>query len=678
MPKNTGDYYKECIENLEKDNNVILEYTEPISRDNCISGKCCVEGCNSMFSRSIRNIIKDKGVMCTYHLLGYKRYGNVEDVLNKIKLMTQIYTLDILTHTQKRKSEIDNEVKVWIRSATDYYKLDINNIKHELGYDEYIKDKQAIEKTIEENNMMATFKELFDNNGICVLNREWLENNTTLEFFNKWNYKQTKNKGFLLQNIAKSLDCFEEWKKSCQERHNKMLSESWKDRQNDISDRFETEKEQLKLLCEEKGVEVLNTDFLKEKYNEMYKIIFVNPRNPRNTFESIATEFGCIDEYKTYRSNLVTKKAGRNIRTREQFDKECEEILKKYGYFPCMNILRNNGYGMFVADLYKKEGYPTLDELNIEFKINVDTKRIARNGFKMDSEYETSFVNFLYCRGITMSKGRKYTNNYTELTGKNALYDLHFISPILNVEISVEIWGGATGARSRELQAAYDEKRRMKELSHKDDNTFLGINGEDCHKEDRLTSILKPYIGIIEPYVFANERDKVIHYSKWNLTDTLEKGATYICDKLGRFPSSNWMICKGVYKDRKRNDWEITPTFNITTFFYALVRFGISKLRLYMNIKPTVRRKYEDFYNIDGITKFIENTYKLYKEFPKEINNKYRNEQYRMKRSNSNCSFSNDYEELCKKCRNLLHIITDRGQDIINDEIYNKICKNII
>lgn len=441
------------------------------------------------------------------------------------------------------------------------------------------------------------------------------------------------------------------------------------------SDIFETAKKQLKQLYEEKGIEVLNTDFLKEKYNEMYRIIFVNARI---TFKSIATEFGCIDEYNTYRKNLITKKAGRNIRTREQFDKECAEILKKYGYFPSIRILRNNGYNMFVNDLYKKEGYPTLDELNIQFKINIDTKYIARNGFKMDSEYETSFVNFLYCRGIIMSKGRKYINNYTELTGKKAIYDLHFISPILNVEISVEIWGGASGTRSRELQAAYDEKRRMKELSHKNNNNFLGINGEDCHKEDKLTSILEPYIGIIEPYVFIDERDKVIHYSKWNLTDTLEKGAKYICDKLGRFPSYHWMLCKGVYKDRKRNDWEITPTFNITTFCYALERFGgVGKLKQYVNIEPSVRRKYEDFYHIDGIKKFIENTYELYKKFPKEINSEYRNEKYHMKRRNSTCSFSNNYEELCKKCRNLMHIITDRRQDIINDEIYNKICKKL-
>lgn len=467
----------------------------------------------------------------------------------------------------------------------------------------------------------------------------------------------------------------------CKETCDKKINENWKYRQNDVTDIFETLKQQLKLLYQENGVEVLNTDYLQKNHSEMYRKIFVNPRNPRNTFKSIATEFGCIDEYKTYRSNLTTKKAGRNIRTREQFDKECEEILEKYGCFPGMDILRNNGYGMFVSDLYKKEGYPTLDELNIEFEINVDTKHIARNGFKMDSEYETSFVNFLYCRGIIMSKGRKYTNTYTELTGKNAIYDLHFISPTSNIEISVEIWGGASGTRSRELQAAYDEKRCMKELSHKDDNSFLGINGEDCHNEDKLTSILEPYIGIIEPYVFADERDKVIHYSKWNLTDSLEKGAKYVCDKLDRFPSFDWMLCKGVYKARKRNDWEITPTFNINTFVYALGRFGgIGLLKQYMNnvnIKPTVRRKYEDFHHIDGIKKFIESTYELYKKFPKEINNEYRNRKYRMKRSGSICSFSDEYEELCKKCRNLMHIITDRRQDMINYEIYANICLNI-
>ncbi len=670
MPKYSMDY-KKCLEKLEKDNNVTLEYTGRITKKSSISGKCSVNGCECNVKGILHKMIDDELVMCKYHLLGYKRYGSIEDVLRKIRQMTQIYTLDILTHTQMKKSKINNEVKLWIRSVTDYYKLDIKNIQQDLGYDKYIQHKQDSERIIEENNMMATIKELVSNNGVRALNREWLENNSQPGFFSKLKYKQTKNKDFLFKNIAKSLGCLEEWKNWYNEQHGKMVSESWKDRQNDIADILEKAKKQLKRLYEEKGIEVLNTEFLQGNHPEIYRIIFTNSRN---TFESIAIYLECIDEYKTYRSDQITKKANRNIRTKDKFDEECSEIFNKYGYFPGASILRNNGYGMFVSDLYKK-GYSTLDELNLKFKVNVDTKYIARNGFKMDSEYETSLVNYLYSRGIDMSKGRKYTNNYSELTGKGAIYDLHLISPISNEEISIEVWGGARGHRSREQQDKYDKKRRMKELSHKDNSNFLGINGEDCHNEDKLTSILEPYIGIIEPYVFADERDKIIHYSKWNLTDNLERGAKYICDKLGRIPSGQWILRKAKYKDRKRNDWEITPTFNITTFFHALQRFGgIGKLRQYTNTKPTVRRKYEDFYNIDGITKFIENTYKLYKEYPKEIHNKYRNETYRMKKNKSACSFSTDYEELCKKCKCLIGMVKDKRYDIINDEIYDEIC----
>ena len=66
--------------------------------------------------------------------------------------------------------------------------------------------------------------------------------------------------------------------------------------------------------------------------------------------------------------------------------------------------------------------------------------------------------------------------------------------------------------------------------------------------------------------------------------------------------------------------------------------------------------------------------FKTAKKFPKEIYREYRNEQYRMKKNKSACSFSTDYEELCKKCKCLIGMVKDKRYDIINDEIYDEIC----
>ena len=274
-----------------------------------------------------------------------------------------------------------------------------------------------------------------------------------------------------------------------------------------------------------------------------------------------------------------------------------------------------------------------------------------------------------------MTKGRYYTNSYSQNTGRKGIYDLHFISPITDNEINVEVWGGA---HSNNRQDAYNNKRKDKEKSHINDNTFLGIEHDDCYNESKLISILKPYIGFIEPYVFENEKDKTISCTKWNLIPGIEKGANYIMENNNNIiPSVHWMRCIYTYKNRPREDWEITNHFNIISYSHAIDRFGgIVKVRQLMDVK-FIRRKYDDFRSIEKITRFIKEIYNTYKKFPNDILKEVRNTEYAVKTEKIINPRSEEDELLYKKCVNLIHIMTDNRQSTINKSIYEDICNQI-
>ena len=423
-------------------------------------------------------------------------------------------------------------------------------------------------------------------------------------------------------------------------------------------------------LYNEKGIEVFDIKWLKTNYPSLPKTF----RYCRFGLNDLSKEFGCYNEYNSYLRNRITVSARRNIRTKDTFDKETNEIYEKYKYFPAMEILRQNGYNMFVRDLYNKN-YTTLEELNKKFNILPDSLITAQNGFIMDSQCEVCLVNFLYTRGIKITKGRYYTNSYSQKTGRKGIYDLHFISPIADNEISVEIWGGA---HSNNRQDAYNNKRKDKEESHINDNTFLGIEYDDCYSESNLISILEPYIGVIEPYIFENEKYKTISCTKWNLIAGIEKGATYIMENNNNIiPSALWMRCRGIYKNRIHETWEMTNNFNIRTFSDAIERFGgIVKVRQFMNVKYK-RNKYDDFRSIEKITHFIKEIYNTYKKFPNAISNEVRNEKYAVKNGKIINARSEEDEILYKKCVCLMSLITDNRQTMMNKTIYEDICNQI-
>ena len=250
---------------------------------------------------------------------------------------------------------------------------------------------------------------------------------------------------------------------------------------------------------------------------------------------------------------------------------------------PSMEYLNKNGEGSFINYMYQLG--LTWQQLHEKYDIPLNSKLLARNNFYMDSHAEVCLVNFLWCRGIEIKKGEYYTNDYTKNTGRNGIYDLHFKSSTgiyKDTLISIEIWGGTKGHNEEE----YNKKRKEKEDSHKDDNCFLGIEYSDCYKEIRLIKILEPYIGIIEPYIFKNEEDKLVPCTKWNLIDGIRTNCKYVMEHNNEeIPPVNWFLCKGMWANREKKDWEITNSFNGNNLVSAIQKFGgIKKVRELMNI----------------------------------------------------------------------------------------------
>ena len=77
---------------------------------------------------------------------------------------------------------------------------------------------------------------------------------------------------------------------------------------------------------------------------------------------------------------------------------------------------------------------------------------------------------------------------------------MHFKSPE-GSWINVEIWGDLPDNLSK---GRYKETRALKEAFLASDPNALGIQFQDCYSDSRLTEILKPYIGVIEPFRFDN------------------------------------------------------------------------------------------------------------------------------------------------------------------------------
>src|SRR5712664_535832 len=158
--------------------------------------------------------------------------------------------------------------------------------------------------------------------------------------------------------------------------------------------------------------------------------------------------------------------------TWEKIVSVAREMVGREGHLPAAGKLQAMGYGMMTNCLYKHgRSWADLREAAESFETSSFVP--SRNGLRWRSHPEASLSNFLFSRGVTHEKGRKYPESYSKFSGKKyGYYDLHFFD-ICGRVIDVEIWGDKPNGHG---EAAYKKVRVLKQKYNSGRTTFLGIH----------------------------------------------------------------------------------------------------------------------------------------------------------------------------------------------------------
>ncbi len=121
----------------------------------------------------------------------------------------------------------------------------------------------------------------------------------------------------------------------------------------------------------------------------------------------------------------------------------------------------------------------------------------------------------------------------------------------------------------------YEAKREGKERYNAENPGFLGIHFADCFNEERMAAILKPHIGLIEPFCFDRPTDCHIPSTHWsNADELLEYCRTFAAAQPnGEFPTEEWL--------RKRGKWagRSGSAYNTLSIYVKTWLGGVRKLR---------------------------------------------------------------------------------------------------
>lgn len=124
-------------------------------------------------------------------------------------------------------------------------------------------------------------------------------------------------------------------------------------------------------------------------------------------------------------------------------------------------------------------------------------------------------------------------------------------------------------------ESGYAEKRKDKEIYHSGREDFLGIHFQDCFSDQVLSQLLKPYIGLVEPFQFDKKSDENIESSHWSNADELLVACRKLAAQMpdGKFPTEEWL--------RKRGKWvgRDGEPFNTMSVYIKLWLGGIRNLR---------------------------------------------------------------------------------------------------
>jgi len=587
------------------------------------------------------------------------------ELMKKISDYVKLSGVEILTTKGLRNLDLYNDCCA--------YSITMSDLQQKFNYKEIMRENY-------ESDIKQSLKKIVEKYGAIVLTKKWLKENKhrlinhenkpftyatpnsrhNIQFtFCSITHIQSTNKQFTFENLAIEFKVIDEW--NLKVRHRDKLSDSAK--KNAAAVLVNETKTQLRKLYDTEGIgiKVLNGKYLSKNHNKISNIC----NNNKITLHDIAEEWGILEEYKKHIKLSMCESANITMRTPEWHDTKAKEILAEHGYFPTQEFLRANGEGSFV--MYTYDLGLDWQQLHEKYNIPLDSKRLARNNFYMDSHAEVCIVNFLLCRDIEVKKGESYKNEYTQNTGRKGTYDLHFKGTngiYKDTWMSVEIWGG----KLKKHQEAYNKKRKEKEESHTNDDSFLGIEYQDCYDESKLINKLEPYIGVIEPFIFKNEEDKRICCTKWNLIDSIRNGCNYIMENnKGEIPSICWMRRSAkIWKDRTREDWEITENFDIREFCYTIKRFGgIRNARNLMKIGE----QSIIYWNKESIANFVNKIYTLYKLFPNDIFRK-----NRLKTTTTKTTITEDENRHIKS----LYYFWSNNTGKQNKQLYEEACNKCI
>lgn len=366
---------------------------------------------------------------------------------------------------------------------------------------------------------------------------------------------------------------------------------SYMDR-DEITQKFST-------LYDEYGAVVFTCKWLKENRLES---LYSRALYLKIYTKDLAHDLNVADELKQ-----ITEQFSNTKITDKQLDDMAKTLISDHGCIPSVTWLEANGYAGMYNVIMQRGGIHSFRE---KYHTQEICRTISRDGQRWDSQAEVCCCNFLWARGIEVSKGKFYPKEYAEFSGKAyGKYDMHFTTQ--HTEYKVEIWGadrmtGHGGTR-------YEDTKKCKQLFHKDDPTFIEIPYNFCYTEAKLQLVLGKIIGDLPVLRFGNESDKLFPPSTWTLSDEVIKKCRFVCQhvKDGILPPGDWFYKTKTFKNRPRLDWEPET--------WGRLPDNITKLGGFPKIRQILNQVYVSRWDRQTTLRETAEFYKKYKAWPPAV-----------------------------------------------------------
>jgi hypothetical protein len=300
----------------------------------------------------------------------------------------------------------------------------------------------------------------------------------------------------------------------------------------------------------EHGLSALTTDALNETGVTEGKL-----RRVGLSHADLLAELGLAEDYKRWREETFIYAGKKKPRwTWKRAIEVAGHLVDQENDLPTVQWCRLNGHSQLVNTVHRLGR--NWEDLRAEIGLPNTVMRNGRPryfdsriGIRWRSRPEACLSNFLYARGVEHKRGERYPQDYTEKTGRAyGRYDLHFIAQSGD-QIDVEIWGDIPDAYSH---GRYGDTRAKKEVYQGHRPNFLGLQYLDCLSEVRLTKLLAPFIGTIEPFRFVKPQDRLLESAHWSEADELLEECRKLAAQMpdGVFPNEQWLRKRGKFADR--------------------------------------------------------------------------------------------------------------------------------